>query len=103
MYPSSDVALEEPKMCTVVPNLLVTTLFAATVVPRLAPYFMPVSVTFVITASEFFLRSDTFTAAFGVSVLALSNFSQYVALVLTAPVASFTTVVSIAEPTLSTR
>ena len=90
-------------MFTVEPSLFVTTFSPPAVAGRLAPYFMPVSVTFPITASEFFLRSDTFTAAFGVSVFALSNLSQYVALLLTAPVASFTTAVSIADPTLSTR
>ena len=100
LYPSSDVALEDPRICTVVPNLFVTTLFAATVVPKFAPYFMPVSVTLPITASDVFLRSDTLTAACGVSVLALSNFSKYVASSLGVPSALVTFAPSIADPTL---
>ena len=74
-----------PCTFTVEPNLLV---FAP---PTLASNFKPLS----IIASDVFLRSFTFTAAFGVSLAAVSNLVKNV-LPVDVPV------LSIAEPTLLT-
>ena len=43
------------------------------------PFVVASFTAFAMLASDVFLRSDTLTAAFGVSVLALFNFSKYVA------------------------